>query len=133
MNTIENVVANFKRFKSVWDRRRNGQHTFNKWLPYDGITRNRLRRATSDFFIEGKRPQELQSMATKTVNLECVRDMAAESLIAALCRFTSKRAILRRIYRDNDSNFVKTNILSRRTEFRWVMEGSNEVKVFTSR
>ncbi|XP_025995530.1 uncharacterized protein LOC113004978 [Solenopsis invicta] len=45
-------------------------------------------------------------MSTKTVHIELVEDLTAESFIAALNRFTARRGKIKNIYSDNGRNFV---------------------------
>lgn len=54
-------------------------------------------------------------MSTKAVNLEAVSDLTAETFIAALKRFTSRRGLPSNIYSDNGTNFVKANKMLQET------------------
>ncbi|XP_055308594.1 uncharacterized protein LOC129572614 [Sitodiplosis mosellana] len=48
-------------------------------------------------------------MSTKAIHVEVVTDMTAEAFIAAYRRFVSRRGIVKNLYSDNGTNFVKSN------------------------
>lgn len=48
-------------------------------------------------------------MATKAIHIEAVSDLTADAFIAALRRFVSRRGVVRNIYSDNGTNFVRAN------------------------
>lgn len=48
-------------------------------------------------------------MATKAIHIEAVTDMTAEAFIAAFRRFVSRRGVVRNLYSDNGTNFVRSN------------------------
>lgn len=48
-------------------------------------------------------------MATKARHIEAVTDLTANAFVAAYRRFVARRGIIRNLYSDNGTNFVKSN------------------------
>lgn len=48
-------------------------------------------------------------MATKAINIEAVSDLTADAFIAAFRRFVARRGIVKKLFSDNGTNFVKSN------------------------
>ncbi|XP_031636180.1 uncharacterized protein LOC116349066 [Contarinia nasturtii] len=48
-------------------------------------------------------------MSVKAIHIEAVTDLTAEAFIAAYRRFVARRGVIRRLYSDNGTNFVKAN------------------------
>jgi len=46
-------------------------------------------------------------LATKAIQLECVEDYATTSLLAAFCRFLSRRGLPSHMYSDNGMEFLR--------------------------
>lgn len=48
-------------------------------------------------------------LATKAIHVEAVSDLTAEAFISAFRRFVARRGVVKNLYSDNGTNFVKSN------------------------